>query len=508
MKKVVLIVLDGFGISNSKEGNPIAAVQPKNLNYFKENYPYTTIGASGEYVGLPKNEAGNSEVGHINIGAGRIVLQDLVRINDSIKNKTFFVNPTLIKTIEHSNKTNGNIHILGLVGQGNVHSSLDHLYALLEFYKKNNCKNVFLHLFTDGRDSPPKSAINTINKIEEKIKIVSIGKIASIMGRYFAMDRDNRWERTQKAYECLTVGSNTSESAVKAIQKSYDKNITDEFIEPSSILDSENKLNLIKDNDSVVFINFRIDRPRQLAKSFIPSTYKKPLNNLYFVTMTEYEEGFPFDIIFPTIKNNINIGSLISENNLKQLRLTESEKERFVTYYFNGQNEVIYNGETRKIISSPKVATYDKKPEMSANEITDYLIHEIKTQQYDFILVNFANADMVGHTGDIEACKKAIETLDECLGNISKSSLENNYSLIITADHGNIEQKINPETNEISTEHTSNPVPFYAISKEFKNKKINIQNGKLADVGVTVLNLLDIEIPEEMTGRNLLNKLI
>ena len=264
---------------------------------------------------------------------------------------------------------------------------------------------------------------------------------------------------------------------------------------------------MIKDNDSVVFINFRIDRPRQLAKSFIPSTYKKPLNNLYFVTMTEYEEGFPFDIIFPTIKNNINIGSLISENNLKQLRLTESEKERFVTYYFNGQNEVIYNGETRKIISSPKVATYDKKPEMSANEITDYLIHEIKTQQYDFILVNFANADMVGHTGDIEACKKAIETLDECLGNISKSSLENNYSLIITADHGNIEQKINPETNEISTEHTSNPVPFYAISKEFKNKKINIQNGKLADVGVTVLNLLDIEIPEEMTGENLLSKL-
>src|SRR3989344_5217046 len=465
MKKVVLIVLDGFGISNSKEGNPIAAVQPKNLNYFKENYPYTTIGASGEYVGLPKNEAGNSEVGHINIGAGRIVLQDLVRINDSIKNKTFFVNPTLIKTIEHSNKTNGNIHILGLVGQGNVHSSLDHLYALLEFYKKNNCKNVFLHLFTDGRDSPPKSAINTINKIEEKIKIVSIGKIASIMGRYFAMDRDNRWERTQKAYECLTVGSNTSESAVKAIQKSYDKNITDEFIEPSSILDSENKLNLIKDNDSVVFINFRIDRPRQLAKSFIPSTYKKPLNNLYFVTMTEYEEGFPFDIIFPTIKNNINIGSLISENNLKQLRLTESEKERFVTYYFNGQNEVIYNGETRKIISSPKVATYDKKPEMSANEITDYLIHEIKTQQYDFILVNFANADMVGHTGDIEACKKAIETLDECLGNISKTSLENNYSLLITADHGNIEQKINPITHKVSTEHTSNPVPFYAISK-------------------------------------------
>src|SRR3990167_3837912 len=424
MKKVVLIVLDGFGISNSKEGNPIAAVQPKNLNYFKENYPYTTIGASGEYVGLPKNEAGNSEVGHINIGAGRIVLQDLVRINDSIKNKTFFVNPTLIKTIEHPNKTNGNIHILGLVGQGNVHSSLDHLYALLEFYKKNNCKNVFLHLFTDGRDSPPKSAINTINKIEEKIKIVSIGKIASIMGRYFAMDRDNRWERTQKAYECLTVGSNTSESAVKAIQKSYDKNITDEFIEPSSILDSENKL--------------------------------------------------------------------------KQLRLTESEKERFVTYYFNGQNEVIYNGETRKIISSPKVATYDKKPEMSANEITDYLIHEIKTQQYDFILVNFANADMVGHTGDIEACKKAIETLDECLGNISKSSLENNYSLIITADHGNIEQKINPKTGDVSTEHTSNPVPFFAISKEFKNKKINIQNGKLADVGVTVLNLLDIEIPEEM----------
>jgi 2,3-bisphosphoglycerate-independent phosphoglycerate mutase len=504
MKKVVLLVLDGFGTSNSKEGNPIAAAQPKNLNYFKENYPYTTIGASGEFVGLPKNEAGNSEVGHINIGAGRIVLQDLVRVNNSIENKTFFDNPTLKKTIEHSNTKNGNIHILGLVGQGNVHSSLNHLYALLEFYKKNNCKNVFLHLFTDGRDSPPTSGVNTIKNIEVKINEIGVGKIASIIGRYFAMDRDNRWERTQKAYECMTVGSNISESAVKTIQKSYDKNITDEFIEPSSILDLENKINIIKDNDAVVFFNFRIDRPRQLAKSFIQDTYKKPLNNLYFVTMTQYEEGLPFDVIFPTIKNNVNIGNLISENNLKQLRLTESEKERFVTFYINGQNEITYKNEDRKIIPSAKVATYDKKPEMSANEITDYLLQQIKTNHYDFILVNFANADMVGHTGNFEACKIAVNTLDECIERIAKHCLDNNYCLLITADHGNIEQKINPETKEISTEHTSNPVPFYAISKELKNKKINIQSGKLADVGTTVLKLLDIDLPKEMTGKNLL----
>jgi len=504
MKKVVLIVLDGFGISEQNEGNPIASVQPKNLNYFKENFPYTTIGASGESVGLPKNEAGNSEVGHINIGAGRIVLQDLVRINNSIDNKSFFDNPTLKKTIKHSNKTNGNIHILGLVGQGNVHSSLSHLYALLEFYEKNNFKNVFLHLFTDGRDSAPTSGLETIKSIEEKIKQTGVGKIASIMGRYFAMDRDNRWERTQKAYECLTNGSVASKSAVSTIQQSYDKNITDEFIEPTNILDSENKLNLIKDNDAVVFFNFRIDRPRQLTKSFIPSKYKKPLNNLYFVTMTEYEEGLPFDIIFPTIKNNVNIGSLISENNLKQLRLVESEKERFVTYYINGQNELTYKNEDRKIIPSAKVATYDKKPEMSANEITDYLLEQIKTAQYDFILVNFANADMVGHTGNFEACKIAVKTLDDCLGKISAACLSNQYTLLITADHGNIEQKINPVTGEVSTEHTSNPVPFFAIDNDFKNKKINYSEGKLSDVGTTVLALLDIKKPESMTGENLL----
>jgi len=506
MKKVILIILDGFGQSESQEGNPIKQVSPQNINFYKENYPFTTLNASGTYVGLPENEVGNSEVGHINIGAGRIVLQDLPRINNAIDDFTFFNNRSLANSIDHVKKTAGNVHLLGLIGEGNVHSSLKHLFALLKFYKKNNFKSVFLHLFTDGRDSPPNSGIETIKEIEEKISQIGVGKIASIMGRYFAMDRDNRWERTQKAYECLTLGNNKNNyaSASEAIQKSYEKGITDEFIEPVNVLDENNNLKIIKEGDSVVFFNFRIDRSRQLTKAFVSDKFPNRLSDLFFVTMTEYEKNLSVHVIFPPIHINPNLGQLISQNNLKQLRLTESEKERFVTYYFNGQNEVIYNGETRKIFLSPKVATYDKKPEMSAYEITDYLIHEIKTQQYDFILVNFANADMVGHTGDIGACKKAIETLDVCLGNISKSSLENNYSLIITADHGNIEQKINPKTGDVSTEHTSNPVPFFAISNEFKNKKINIQNGKLADVGVTILNLLDIDIPEKMTGMNLL----
>lgn len=508
MKKVILIVLDGYGVSDNIEGNPINLVNPPNINFLKENYPYTTLSASGFDVGLPENEVGNSEVGHINIGAGRIVLQDLPRINSSIDDGSFYKNPPLLKTIEHVNKTNGNIHIMGLVGKGNVHASIKHLYALLEFYKKNNFKKVFLHLFTDGRDSPPNSGIETIREIEEKISQIGVGKIVSIMGRYFAMDRDNRWERTQKAYECITEGTEIKHtSATSGIQKSYDSGISDEFIEPFNVLDEKNEINLIKNGDSVVFFNFRIDRARQLAKSFVSSEYKKSITDLYFITMTQYEAGLPFDVIFPTIQINPNVGQLISDNNLKQLRLSESEKERFVTYYFNGQNEITYKNESREIIPSPKVATYDLKPEMSAFEITDFLINSIKTNNYDFILVNFANADMVGHTGDIEACKKAIVALDECLGRISKSSLENNYSLLITADHGNIEQKINPQTSQVSTEHTGNPVPFMFIDKDFKNKKINFKNGKLSDVGVTVLSLLGIEKPEEITGRDLLNKL-
>ena len=505
MKKVILIVLDGYGVSNNQIGNPIYDVNPSNINFYKENFPYTTLKASGEAVGLPKNEVGNSEVGHINIGAGRVVLQDLPRINNSINDLSFYNSFSLKKTIKHISKTNGNIHILGLVSQGNVHSSLNHLYALLEFYKKNNFKNVFLHLFTDGRDSPPKSGIETIKNLEEKIMQIGVGKIASIMGRYFAMDRDNRWERTQKAYECLTEGKdNKTETVIEAIQKSYAAGITDEFIEPVNILDKDENISLIKNGDAVVFFNFRIDRPRQLTKAFVLGKFKIKLSDLFFVTMTEYEAGLPVEIIFPTIRVNPNVGKLISGSNLKQLRLTESEKERFVTYYFNGQNETAYKNEIRAIIPSPKVATYDKKPEMSAFEITQELIKEITANNFDFILVNFANADMVGHTGDIEACKLAIKTLDECIGKISKSTLENNYSLIITADHGNIEQKINPLTNQVSTEHTDNPVPFMFIDKDFKNKKLKLKSGKLADVGTTILALLDIKIPQTMTGENLL----
>lgn len=505
MKKVTLIILDGYGESNNIEGNPINLVNPPNINFLKENYPYTLLSASGSDVGLPENEVGNSEVGHINIGAGRIVLQDLPRINSSIDDGSFYKNSSFIKTIEHINKTNGNIHIMGLVGKGNVHSSLNHLFALLEFYKKNNIKNISLHLFTDGRDSPPNSGVETIKVVEEKIKQLGVGKIVSIMGRYFAMDRDNRWDRTQKAYKCLTEGSDVKNLSVRdGIQKSYDAGITDEFIEPFNIKDEKNNSQLIKEGDSVIFFNFRIDRPRQLTKAFVTEKFSKKISNLLFVTMTEYEKGLSAEIAYPTIQIEPNLGHYLAENNLKQLRISESEKERFVTYYFNGQSEIKCADEDRIIIPSPKISTYDKKPEMSAYEITEILIKNIELNKYQFILVNFANADMVGHTGDIEACKKAIQTLDECIGKIYKTTLENNYSLIITADHGNIEQKINPHTSQVSTEHTNNPVPFMFIDKDYKNKKLDFQSGKLADVGTTILALLDIKIPETMTGKNLL----
>ncbi|MFH1827535.1 MAG: 2,3-bisphosphoglycerate-independent phosphoglycerate mutase [bacterium] len=524
MKKVILIILDGYGISESQEGNPIKLVKPQNLNYLKENYPYCQLSASGEAVGLPIGEPGNSETGHMNLGAGKVVLQNLLKINKSIDNNSFFENQILKKTIVHVNEYQSNIHLMGLIGNGNVHSSLKHLYALLKFYKQNSLKQVYLHLFTDGRDSPPKSALETIKQITQEIENIGIGKIVSIMGRYYAMDRDFRWQRTEKAYKCLTEGSdNIKISAEEAIQQSYDKRILDEFIEPVNIKDETNNIHLIKNNDAVVFINFRIDRPRQLTKAFVLENFEKTANeissfkpeqipfqrkikltNLYFVTMTQYQKGLSVNIAFPSFPLTSTVGEIISKNNLRQLRLTESEKERMVTYYFNGQNENPYNNEFRIIIPSPKVATYDKKPEMSAFEITNALIEEIKTQKNNFILVNFANTDMVGHTGIMDACKIAIKTIDECIEKIVKESLQNNYSLLITADHGNIEQKINPQTKLVSTQHTSNPVPFFFIDNDFKNKTLNIKDCKLADVGTTILHLLGLEIPDEMNGKNLL----
>jgi len=532
MKKIVLIVLDGYGIAPNSNTNPISLANPKFLNQLINEYPNTKLNASGEAVGLPKGEVGNSEVGHINLGAGRIVPQDLLRINASIENKTFFQNPAFLNAVSHIKKTNSKIHLLGLVSSGVVHSCLNHLFALLDFLKNQHVNNVFLHLITDGRDSSPTSGINIVETIENKLKELQIGKIASVMGRYYAMDRDFKWDRTEKAYLCLTQGSEKiANTASEAIENSYKEDVTDEFVFPVNIKTDSNQIVTIENNDALIFFNYRIDRPRQLTKAFVldnfendankkssfdsinesaqlrkPFIRNKKINNLFFVTMTEYEKDLSINIAFSPVRLNITLGNILSKYNKKQLRITESEKERFVTFYFNGQNEEPYNNEDRIIIPSPNIETYDLKPEMSAFEITDNLLSKIKENNYDFILVNFANADMVGHTGNISACIKAVQTLNECIKKIADKAIINNYSILITSDHGNIERQKNLETEEVSTEHTANPVPLIIIDKDYKNLKLTLPEGILADIAPTILYLMEIEKPKEMTGENLLKK--
>lgn len=541
MKKVILIVLDGYGSAAATAGNAIYNAHPNFINSLIYSYPNTLLKASGEAVGLPAGEVGNTEVGHLNIGAGRIVYQSLPRINLAIADSSFDKNPAFLQSLEHAKKNGGNLHLIGLIGAGSVHSSIFHLYALLHFAKKNNFEKVYIHAITDGRDSPPKSSKNYLTDLENKTKEIGIGQIVSVMGRYYAMDRDKRWDRIEKSYVCLTEGSNlTANNWAEAIDNSYSQGKTDEFIEPVNIL-VNNEKKVIKDNDSVIFFNYRIDRPRQLTKAFIlndfeesankmsydpyadkylgdktlqsyetiaqkPFKRKVVLKNLFFTTMTEYDSNIPSHVAFPPISVRMPLGKVLSENGLLQLRMAESEKERFVTTYFNGLYEKPFPGEERIITPSPNVLTYDLKPEMSAFEQTSTLVKNILTTRFDFILINFANADMVGHTGNIEAGIKAIKTLDICLSKIIPTALQFNYSIMVTADHGNAEEMINPLTGETSTEHSGNLVPFIFVDEKFQGRPIKIQKGILADIAPSILFLLDIPKPAEMTGRNLLEE--
>jgi 2,3-bisphosphoglycerate-independent phosphoglycerate mutase len=538
---VVLIIMDGFGLAPPSPGNAIYLANPQNFNSYPHNFPNTILKASSEAVGLPRGEVGNTEVGHLNIGAGKIVFQDLPRINMSIADGSFYENKVFLDSLNHLKKTGGKLHLLGLISEGSVHSHLEHLLALLYFAKENNLKKVYIHAITDGRDSPPKAALGLVKQLEERLKILSIGEIVSVMGRYYAMDRDRRWERTEKAYRCLTSGSDIKASdIIMAIENSYKKGVTDEFIEPTNIL-IDNRLVLVEDGDAVIFFNYRIDRPRQLTKAFVlenfeqeanktlsfdpyevkyyrshqvqPPAFNPPfkrerkINNLYFVTMTEYEKNLPAKVAFPPIIIPVPLGKVLAENNIAQLRMAESEKERFVTYYFNGLREPPFYFEERLIVPSPKVPTYDLKPEMSAYELTDLLVKKIRENKYRFIVLNFANPDMVGHTGNIQATINAIKTIDNCLGKIVNEIFDYNLALLITADHGNAEQKIDPKTGEISTEHTDNPVPFIFIHRDFEGRFQKLQPGILADIAPTVLFLLGIQKPGEMTGRNLVEEL-
>ena len=543
-KLVLLVVLDGWGISAPGPGNPLSQADLPNMRKFMSAFPHTQLQASGEAVGLPRGEVGNTETGHLNLGAGRIVYQDLQRINMSIADGLFYQNQILIGAIDHARTSGGNLHLMGLIGAGGVHSNIEHLFALIELARKHQFNKVFLHLFTDGRDSPPTAAKTYISQVREVINKHGVGQIASITGRYWAMDRDMRWDRTAKAYWALTKGEgHLFKTPEEAVDASYAEGKTDEFIEPCLMSDATGKpLTLIKANDSVVFFNFRIDRPRQLARAFTlpdfskanlpvgfdpykvkyekthlaaPAPATEPFNrgprieNLYFATMTQYEKAIMeagAKVAFPPETVKLPLGAIIADAGYKQLRISESEKERFVTFYFNGQQEVAFDGEDRIVVPSPKVATYDLKPEMSAREITENVLTRIKVQgRYQFVLVNFANPDMVGHTGNIGAAVKACEIVDECLGKFNDFIMAYGGCMLVTADHGNVEEMIDPTTGIIETEHSGNSVPFIVVSQKTMGKPITLPSGILADVAPTVLKILGIAIPSNMTGRNLLD---
>lgn len=537
-KPIVLIILDGWGIALPSRGNAVSQAKTPNLNRLWHAYPHTQLEASGEVVGLPRGEPGNSEAGHLNLGAGTIVFQSLPRINMAIADGSFFTNKTLWAASKHVKKNNSSLHLLGLIGSGGVHSNIEHLFALLHWAKEQGLKEVFLHLFTDGRDSPPTSSLKYLSLVEEKIKFYGVGKIASLMGRFYAMDRDYRWERIQKAYEALTEGKGILTSSYqKAIEQSYQKGQTDEFIEPIIIQENGKPRALISDNDAVIFFNFRIDRPRELTKAFVLpdfenlvikkaafdpyaerygkrqyeeigelTTFKrnKVCKNLLFVTMTEYEPGLPVITIFPPDQVELPLARILSERCWRQLHIAETEKERHVTYYFDGKRERPFPGEDWVVIPSPRVKTYDLKPEMSAYQVTEEVIKRIKLNVYDFIVINFANPDMVGHTGVLKAGIKACEVVDECMGKVVETVIALGGICLVTADHGNVEEMINLNTGEVDTQHSTNPVPFIIVSKQLQGSTMALSQGILADVAPTILKIARLPQPSRMTGKSLI----
>ena len=506
-KPTILLILDGWGqgVLDPKI-NAVFKANTPNLDYLLNNFPWSKLQASGEAVGLPKGQMGNSEVGHLNIGAGRIVYQDIVRIDKSIEEGTFFKNRTLNGLIEKVKQNNSSLHLLGLISDGGVHSHENHIYALLELAKKKNLSRVYVHCFLDGRDTPPTSGANYIKKLQNKIKELGVGTIASIVGRYYAMDRDKRWERTKLAYDMLVLGRGEKVlDPYKAVLADYDRGKTDEFIEPKVVVGEDNKpLGLIKDGDGVFFFNFRADRARQLTLSLFKDDFKEFKREVVpkiceMATMTQYEKDFPLPVAFePEILKNI-MGEVCSNLGLKQLRIAETEKYAHVTYFFNGGREEPFEGEERKLIPSPKeVATYDQKPEMSVYEVTQELEKGWLTRGYDFVVCNFANLDMVGHTGNFDAAVKACEAVDSCVGRVMKMLEKRDGRLFVTADHGNADEMVD-KNGEPHTAHSTNPVAFvwYEIDKEIPLLK---KEGKLGDIAPTILYSWGVEIPPEMTG--------
>ncbi len=536
----VLLILDGWGIGPDYEGNAITKAKTPSLDRLWLSFPHTQLEASGKSVGLPHMVDGNSETGHLNIGAGSIIYQDLPRINNAIADGSFFQNKSFHRAFDHVKKHNSVLHLMGLIGQGFVHSNIEHLYALLHLAKKNNVQKVYIHGFTDGRDSPPNVGISLVSEIMEKCKQLGIGELATLVGRYYAMDRDKRWERIEKAYNALTIGSGScTQDPLSVMQQFYDKGISDEFIEPINVCDEEGKAKIINDNDAVIFYNFRVDRPRELTRAFVlpdfeqgikkedydpyyekyhkthlkdkdeekmGTTFKRQrvINNLYFVTMTTYEKVIPADVAFAMQDIRDNIGSIFSGYGFNQLRVTENEKERMITYYMNGQRKQPYSGETWMIYPSKGSKSYADVPEMSAFEIADAIIKGVQTNQYDSIISNIANGDMVGHTGSLEAAIRACEIVDKVVGMIVDAVLAQDGIVFITADHGNVEEMINMQTGQPDTEHSIYPVPFIIANKDYLGNPRTLRSGILADIVPTMLHLMGLSKPEGMMGRVLM----
>ncbi|ALS24373.1 MULTISPECIES: 2,3-bisphosphoglycerate-independent phosphoglycerate mutase [Paenibacillus] len=506
-KPVALIILDGFGLRGEVQGNAVAQAKKPNYDRYWNQFPHTTLTACGEAVGLPEGQMGNSEVGHLNIGAGRIVYQDLTRISKSIREGEFFENETILGAINHARNKGKKLHLYGLLSDGGVHSHIEHLFALLEVCKKEKFEDVYIHAFLDGRDVAPDSAVKYMEQLQNKIAELGVGRIATVQGRYYAMDRDKRWERTEKSYRAMVYGEGpTFEDPMAAIKDSYNRSVFDEFVMPTVIVKPDGTpVGLVESEDSVIFFNFRPDRAIQLSQVFTNSDFRgfdrgeKAPKDLYYVCLTLFSETVGGYVAYKPKNLDNTLGEVLVQNGLKQLRIAETEKYPHVTFFFSGGRDVELPGETRILINSPKVATYDLKPEMSAYEVAAAAVAEIEAERQDVIILNFANPDMVGHSGLLEPTIKAVEATDDCLGQVVEAVLAKGGVALITADHGNADIVTNPDGSR-NTAHTTNPVPFIIT-----DSRVTLRNdGILADIAPTVLDLLGVAQPEEMTGKSLL----
>jgi 2,3-bisphosphoglycerate-independent phosphoglycerate mutase len=504
-KPLILTILDGWGFSSAVEGNAIAAARKPAYDKLLAEFPNTLIHTSGPYVGLPEGQMGNSEVGHLNIGAGRVIQMDVTRIDLMIASGDFFRNPVLLDCMRHARTRR--LHLLGLCSRGGVHSQLTHLYALLQMARQEGVHNVLIHCFMDGRDTPPESGADYLRELQHQMRTIGVGRIASVSGRYYAMDRDKRWERIERAFGAMVQGNGRKATdPVAAVRRSYEQGVTDEFIEPVTIVDERgDPAGLVRDEDSVIFFNFRADRARETTRALTDPTLERPSRslapkNLHYVTMTQYDKTFTLPYVLPPEHPHNILANVFAELSWKNLRVAETEKYAHVTYFFNGGNEKPYPGEERELVPSPKVATYDLKPEMSASGIADVVVKAVEAGTFDVIVMNFANADMVGHSGKMEPTVRAVEAVDGCLERIYHALRARHGAWIITADHGNAETMIDPVTHGPHTYHTTNPVPFILVDDSRAKLRAG---GALQDIAPTILAVLGEKQPQEMTGRDL-----